>query len=82
MKGQSRYRGAIVLLLDAALIAGGNFLMFLPELVSGEITPLSLVLHIGLITVCVLAFQILLRTYDTLWRYAGSGDGEDTEGDE
>ena len=28
MKGQSRYRGAIVLLLDAALIAGGNFLMF------------------------------------------------------
>ena len=74
MKGQSRYRGAIVLLLDAALIAGGNFLMFLPELVSGEITPLSLVLHIGLITVCVLAFQILLRTYDTLWRYAGSGE--------
>ena len=30
MKGQSRYRGAIVLLLDAALIAGCNFLMFLP----------------------------------------------------
>ena len=72
MKGLSRYRGAIVFLTDVALIFGFNFLMFIAELLNANIRLLNLVLHTGLIASCVLVFQLLLRTYNTLWRYAES----------
>ena len=68
----SRYRGLIVLLVDVAMIFCCNFAVFLPELPSGNIRFFNLVMHIGLLTVCVLIFQLALRTYNTLWRYAES----------
>ena len=68
----SRYRGLIVLLIDVAMIFCCNFAIFLPELSSGNIRFFNLVMHIGLLTVCVLIFQLALRTYNTLWRYAES----------
>ena len=68
----SRYRGLIVLLVDVAMIFCCNFAVFLPELTSGNIRFFNLVMHIGLLTVCVLIFQLALRTYNTLWRYAES----------
>ena len=68
----SRYRGLIVLLVDVAMIFCCNFAVFLPELLSGNIRFFNLVMHIGLLTVCVLIFQLALRTYNTLWRYAES----------
>ena len=68
----SRYRGLIVLLLDILLIFLCNFIMFLPDLMDANIRLLNLVLHTGLLSVCVLVFQLALRTYDTLWRYAES----------
>ena len=68
----SRYRGLIVLLIDVAMIFCCNFAIFLPELSSGNIRFFNLVMHIGLLTVCVLIFQLALRTYNTLWRYADS----------
>ena len=68
----SRYRGLIVLLMDVAMIFCCNFAVFLPELPSGNIRFFNLVMHIGLLTVCVLIFQLALRTYNTLWRYAES----------
>lgn len=68
----SRYRGLIVLLIDIALIFCWNFVVFLPELLTQAVRPVNLVLHIGLLTACVLVFQLLLRTYNTLWRYAES----------
>lgn len=67
-----RYRGLIVLLLDILLIFLCNFIMFLPDLMDANIRLLNLVLHTGLLSVCVLVFQLALRTYDTLWRYAES----------
>ena len=68
----SRYRGLIVLLLDVAMIFCCNFAIFLPSLSSGDVRFYNLVMHIGLLTVCVLIFQLALRTYNTLWRYAES----------
>ena len=68
----SRYRGQIILLLDVCLIFAFNFLLFLPALLRGDIRLLNLLLHIGLLTVCVLVFQLAFRTYNTLWRYAES----------
>ena len=68
----SRYRGLIVLLVDVAMIFCCNFAVFLPKLPSGDIRFFNLVMHIGLLTVCVLIFQLALRTYNTLWRYAES----------
>ena len=52
----SRYRGQIILLLDVCLIFAFNFLLFLPALLRGDIRLLNLLLHIGLLTVCVLVF--------------------------
>ena len=68
----SRYRGQIVLLLDICLIFACNFMLFLPALFRGDIRFLNLVLHIGFLSACVLLFQLLLRTYNSLWRYAES----------
>ena len=68
----SRHRGLIVLLLDAVVFAICNFLLFLPYLRSGNIKLLNLVLHMGLLSACVFVFQLLLHTYETLWRYAES----------
>ena len=68
----SRYRGQIVLLLDVCLIFACNFMLFLPALFRGDILFLNLVLHIGFLSVCVLLFQLLFRTYNSLWRYAES----------
>ena len=68
----SRYRGLIILAMDLALIFCCNFAVFLPELSSGDIFFYNLVMHMGLLTVCVLIFQLALRTYNTLWRYAES----------
>ena len=68
----SRYRSQIVLLMDVGLIFLCNFALFLPALLSDGIRLLNLVLHIGLLTACVLVFQLLFRTYESLWRYAES----------
>ena len=68
----SRYRGQIVLLLDVCLIFACNFALFLPPLFRGDIRFLNLVLHIGFLTLCILLFQLLFRTYNSLWRYAES----------
>lgn len=68
----SRYRGLIVLLLDISVIFCCNFMMFLSYLLQDNIQPLNLVMHIGLLTACVLVFQLGLKTYNTLWRYAES----------
>ena len=68
----SRYRGLIVLLMDVALIFCCNFAIFLSALSTGDVRFYNLVMHIGLLTVCVLIFQLALRTYNTLWRYAES----------
>lgn len=68
----SRFRGQIVLMLDICLIFVCNFMLFLPALYRFEIQLWNLVLHIGFLTVCVLLFQLLFRTYNSLWRYAES----------
>ena len=68
----SRFRGQIVFFMDVCLIFANNFLLFLPNLLRRDIMPGNLVAHIGLLTVCVLAFQLLFRTYNSLWRYAES----------
>ena len=68
----SRYRAFIILILDVLTIFFCNFLTMLPYLLGQDIRLLNLVLHIGLLTVCVLLFQVCLKTYDTLWRYAES----------
>lgn len=49
-----------------------NFAMFFSYLTDGNIQLYNLVMHIGLLTVCVLVFQLWFKTYDTLWRYAES----------
>ena len=68
----SKYRAQIVLLMDILLIFACNFALFLPALFRHDILLLNLVLHIGLLTVCVYIFQFLFRTYESLWRYAES----------
>ena len=68
----SRFRGQIILLMDVCLIFVDNFILFLPALLRGDIRLLNLVLHIGLLTGCVLVFQLAFRTYNSLWRYAES----------
>ena len=68
----SRYRGLVVLLMDVCLIFFFNFAMFFSYLTDGNIQLYNLVMHIGLLTVCVLVFQLWFKTYDTLWRYAES----------
>lgn len=67
----SRFRGQIVLMIDILLILRATSLFF-PSLLRDDIQLLNLVLHIGLLTVCVLVFQLVLRTYNSLWRYAES----------
>ena len=69
---RSRYRGLVVLLMDVCLIFFFNFAMFFSYLMDGNIQLYNLVMHIGLLTVCVLVFQLWFKTYDTLWRYAES----------
>lgn len=69
---RSRYRGLVVLLMDVCLIFFFNFAMFFSYLTDGNIQLYNLVMHIGLLTVCVLVFQLWFKTYDTLWRYAES----------
>lgn len=54
----SRYRAFIILLLDVLIIFLCNFLTMLPYLLGQDIRLLNLVLHIGLLTVCVLLFQV------------------------
>ena len=68
----SGFRGQIVLMIDILLIFTCNFILFFPSLLRDDIQLLNLVLHIGLLTVCVLVFQLVLRTYNSLWRYAES----------
>ena len=68
----SRYRGLIVLLMDVALIFCCNFVIFLSDLFVENVQLFNLLMHIGLLTVCVLVFLLALRTYNTLWRYAES----------
>lgn len=68
----SRYRGLVVLVMDVVLIFFFNFAMFFDRLGDESIQLFNLVMHIGLLTVCVLVFQLLFKTYDTLWRYAES----------
>lgn len=68
----ARYRGWIVLALDVCLIFACNILMFWPRYLRGDIRLINLVAHIGFLTVCVLIFQLALKTYESLWRYAES----------
>lgn len=68
----SRFRGQIVLGIDIFLIFACNFALFFPPLLRNDIQLVNLVGHIGLLTVCVLVFQLIFRTYNSLWRYAES----------
>lgn len=61
-----------MLLMDVCLIFFFNFAMFFGYLMDGDIHLFNLIMHIGLLTVCVLIFQLIFKTYDTLWRYAES----------
>lgn len=54
----SRYRGLIVLLMDVALIFCCNFVIFLSDLFVENVQLFNLLMHIGLLTVCVLVFQL------------------------
>jgi len=67
-----RFRSQIILTMDLLLIFFCNFILFLPSLLRSDIRPMNLCVHIGLLTMCVLAFQLMFRTYDSLWRYAES----------
>ena len=69
---RSRYRGAIVLCMDLCLIFSCNCLVFLPAMLRQDVRAWNLFLHIALLAVCMLVFQIPLRTYNSLWRYAES----------
>ena len=68
----AHYRGCIVLGIDVCLIFLSNILLFLPSYLRQDIRFINLILHIGLLTICVLVFQLLLKTYESLWRYAES----------
>lgn len=68
----SKFRGQIVLAMDVCLIFACNFALFFPPLLRNDIQLLNLVGHIGLLTVCVLVFQLIFKTYNSLWRYAES----------
>ena len=68
----SRYRGAIVLGMDLFLIFSCNCLVFLPSLLREDVRAWNLFLHIALLAVCMLVFQLPLHTYNSLWRYAES----------
>lgn len=68
----SKYRGWIVLSIDVFLIFACNMLVLLPEYLRSDVQMLNLLLHIGLLSVCVLFFQLGFKTYDSLWRYAES----------
>ena len=59
----SRYRGQIILMVDVCLIFVCNFLLFLPNLMNKDIQLKNLVAHIGLLTLCVLVFQLAFKTY-------------------
>ena len=68
----SKHRGKIILIIDLCLIYGINFLLFLPELIRGDIAFSNLFAHIGMLLVCFFVMQMAFRTYETLWRYAES----------
>lgn len=67
-----RFRSQIILTMDLLLIFFCNFILFLPSIVRSDIRLLNLCVHIGLLTMCVMVFQLMFRTYDSLWRYAES----------
>ena len=67
-----RFRGYIILAMDVWLIFLCNILIFMPSYLRRDIMLLNLVLHIGLLTACVLIFQVWFKTYESLWRYAES----------
>jgi FlaA1/EpsC-like NDP-sugar epimerase len=58
--------------MDLVLIFTCNFIPFVPHLMRDDIRLLNLCVHICLLTMCVLVFQLIFRTYDSLWRYAES----------
>lgn len=68
----SRYRSQIILAMDCILIFCCNALSFLPDLWRRDIHPVNVMIHIGMLTACILVFQLVFRTYDSLWRYAES----------
>ena len=68
----ARIRGWIVLAMDVFTIFACNILIFLPAYLRNDIRLLNLILHIGFLTACVLVFQVVFRTYESLWRYAES----------
>ena len=68
----ARIRGWIVLAMDVLTIFACNILIFLPAYLRDDIRLLNLILHIGFLTACVLVFQVVFKTYESLWRYAES----------
>ena len=68
----ARIRGWIVLAMDVITIFVCNILMFLPAYLRNDIRLINLILHIGFLTACVLVFQVVFKTYESLWRYAES----------
>ena len=58
--------------MDLFLVFFCNFILFLPHLLRDDILLLNLCAHIGLLTMCMLVFQLIFRIYDSLWRYAES----------
>lgn len=71
----SRFRKEILLLCDTAILLAAAILFYYftkgllgrANLVSGE-----LVQNVLLVYACVLLFQLVFKTYDSLWRYAES----------
>ncbi len=72
-KGRHRWRQQLVLLLDLCILLAVSMIIFrlTPDTNGTSSTDWSN-LWPGLVQmgVCILLFQLLMRTYDTLWRYA------------
>ena len=68
-------RKLVVLFCDSAILIGVSTALawFSARYsISDPVTQGTFVKHLALLYLCTLAFQLLLRTYDSLWRYAES----------
>ena len=73
MKGITRFRKQLVAVADLGITIGLAlffFLVFPGANGTGSRNLLELLPDLGLLLLCTMFFQILFRTYDSLWRYA------------
>lgn len=73
MKGITRFRKQLVAVADLGITVGLAlffFLVFPGANGTGSRNLLELLPDLGLLLLCTMFFQILFRTYDSLWRYA------------